>query len=206
MDHKAKAIKKESIISLEPSHLVALGNEGIVIDVNDGSAKKHAVTSIGDSSMARDEAAKVLKAMGEERLFHKSVRCKGGELLTFLLHPLLNPDARKPPKGPTRLQTREMTTPWVNTKGHVRRESRPPSRTNWRWLKSGSSRHSSRSTSRSDVLPRRKSTGSLATTGQRSEGQVHSTWQSAMPSSTVSNPPPKKPSRVFLGLSCNGMI
>ncbi len=46
--------KKKAIIFL-------CGNEGVVVDVNNGRAEEHAVAAIGHSAVARNEAAKVLQ-------------------------------------------------------------------------------------------------------------------------------------------------
>ncbi len=54
---------------------------------------------------------------------------------TFLLQPLLNPDARKPPNGPTRLQMSAMATPWVTTNGQVVTLNRPKKSCGKTWQK-----------------------------------------------------------------------
>ena len=122
---------------------------------------------------------------------------------TFLLQPRLNPEARNPPNGPTKLQRREMTTPWVTTKGKVLIGRRPPNSTNSCLANRSGGEQSCWTTRMADERPEKKSRGSEATeTGHTSQGWEHSQWQSRVPTATVRMPPPTKPSTVFLGLNC----
>ncbi len=54
---------------LKKGHYFLCGNEGVVVDVNDGRAEEHAVAAIGHPAVARDEAAKVLQKNKSSVLF-----------------------------------------------------------------------------------------------------------------------------------------
>ncbi len=54
------------------------GNEGVVVDVNDGRAEEHAVAAVGHAAVARDEAAKVLQKI-------KAVSCSVFSIFLSLL-------------------------------------------------------------------------------------------------------------------------
>ena len=82
----------------------------IEVNVYEHLHQQHTVASIDDSSVTRDHIAKILKYkkridgyLTKGRKYEKKYFCnsrENGLTPTFLLHALLNPEAKNPPKGP----------------------------------------------------------------------------------------------------------